>query len=110
MADVRPENPADLQKLVALARYPRVFVKISHAWSVSRDPYPYADAFAQIKRLVDAFGPKRLMWGTDWPISRPMVSYADIVRLYRDHLDFLSPRDRAQILGRTVQEVWPFGL
>jgi predicted TIM-barrel fold metal-dependent hydrolase len=110
MADIGPGRPADLALLLALARYPRVFVKISHLWSLSRGPYPYADMTDQLKRLVAAFGPKRLMWGTDWPVSTPYLGYGDIVALYRDHLDFLSPADRAQILGRTVQEVWPFGL
>jgi predicted TIM-barrel fold metal-dependent hydrolase len=110
MADIGPSKPADLALLLALARYPRVFVKISHLWSLSRGAYPYADMTDQLKRLVAAFGPKRLMWGTDWPISAPVRGYGDIVALYRDHLDFLSPADRSQILGRTVQEVWPFGL
>ncbi|MDO6413000.1 amidohydrolase family protein [Sphingomonas sp. BIUV-7] len=110
MADIAPDRGDDLARLVALARYPRVFVKISHLWSLSRGPYPYDDMTRQLKRLIDAFGPKRLMWGTDWPVSAPFRDYADIVALYRDHLDFLSPDERAQILGRTVQEVWPFGL
>ncbi|WP_216599873.1 amidohydrolase [Sphingomonas sp. AP4-R1] len=110
MADIRPDRPDDLRLLLALARYPRVFVKISHLWSLSRAPYPYADMTDPLKRLVAAFGPKRLMWGTDWPVSLPYRGYADIVALYRDHLDWLPPEDRAQILGKTVQEVWPFGL
>jgi predicted TIM-barrel fold metal-dependent hydrolase len=110
MADIGPGKAADLASLLALARYPRVFVKISHLWSLSRAPYPYADMTDQLKRLFAAFGPKRLMWGTDWPVSAPFRGYGDLVALYRDHLDWLSPADRAQILGRTVQEVWPFGL
>jgi L-fuconolactonase len=87
-----------------------VFVKISHIWSLSQQPFPYRDADAQIKRLYDTFGPKRLMWGTDWPISLKQLPYDKAVALYRDRLDFLPARDREQILSKTVQEVWPFGL
>jgi predicted TIM-barrel fold metal-dependent hydrolase len=110
MADSPLEQPAELNKLLALARYPRVFVKISHPWSLSKMPYPYPDAMAQIKRLRDSFGAARLMWGTDWPISLKELPYARAVALYRDHLDWMTPTERGQVLSGTVQTVWPFGL
>lgn len=110
MADCPLGEPDKLNLLLALARYPRVFVKISHLWSLSAKPYPYADTIPQIKSLCQSFGPKRLMWGTDWPISLKQLPYAQAVALYRDHLDFLSLEDHNQILYKTVQRVWPFGL
>jgi L-fuconolactonase len=110
MADSPPDQPAQLEMLLALARYPRVFVKISHAWSLSKQPYPYPDAMAQIKRLRDGFGAGRLMWGTDWPVSLKELTYAKAVELYRDHLEWMTERERTEVLSRTVQKVWPFGL
>jgi L-fuconolactonase len=110
MADCPLDRPDQLQMLLALARYPKVFVKISHMWSLSRQPFPYRNAAAQVKRLYDTFGPKRLMWGTDWPISLKQLPYNKAVALFRDHLDFLPSNDREQILSKTVQQVWPFGL
>jgi L-fuconolactonase len=110
MADCPLDRPDQLQLLLDLARYPRVYVKISHIWSLSKQPYPYPDAIAQVKRLHKTFGATRLMWGTDWPISLKQLPYEKAVALYRDHLDFLPGNDREQILTRTVQQVWPFGL
>jgi predicted TIM-barrel fold metal-dependent hydrolase len=110
MADCPLDRPDQLQLLLALSRYPKVYVKISHMWLLSQQPFPYRDADAQVKHLYDTFGPKRLMWGTDWPISLKQLSYAQAVALYRDHLDFLPSKDREQILSKTVQQVWPFGL
>jgi predicted TIM-barrel fold metal-dependent hydrolase len=110
MADCPLGDPAKLDLLLALAKYPKVFVKASHMWSLSAQPYPYADAMAQVQRLNQAFGPTRLMAGTDYPISLPKQSYAQTVALYRDHMPFLSPADHAQILSKTVQLVWPFGI
>lgn len=110
MADTPLDHPEQLDLLLALARYPKVFVKISHAWSLSAQPYPYVDAIAQIQRLYKTFGAKRLMAGTDWPISLPKQSYAQTVAFYRDHLSFLPPEDHVQILSKTVQEVWPFDI
>lgn len=110
MADCPVNRPDLLELLLALARYPRLFVKISHMWSLSHQPYPYLDAQEMVKRLYDRFGPERLMAGTDWPIAPELLSYAQRIALYRDHLSFLSPRDREWIVYRTVQRVWPFGL
>src|SRR5262245_12663418 len=36
MASSPLDKPVELEKLIALKRYPRAFVKISHAWSLSR--------------------------------------------------------------------------
>jgi len=32
------------------------------------------------------------------------------VELYRDHLAWMTERERAEVLSATVQKVWPFGL
>lgn len=110
MADTPLDQPEQLDLLLALAQYPHVFVKISHMWSLSRQAYPYPDAAVQVKKLYDVFGAKRLMAGTDWPISLPKQSYAQTVALYRDHFDFIPAQDHAQIFSKTVQMVWPFGV
>jgi predicted TIM-barrel fold metal-dependent hydrolase len=110
MADCPINQPDKLNLLLALARYSRVFVKISHLWSLSAKPYPYTDTIPQITALVEAFGASRLMGGTDWPISLKQAPYAKIVALYRDHLGFLSTQDRTEILYQTVQRVWPFAI
>lgn len=110
MADSPPDHPEQLDLLLALERYPHVFVKISHSWSLSTQPYPFPDAIAQIQRLYKTFGAKRLMAGTDWPVSLKQVTYAQAVAFYRDHLGFMTPQDHHQVLFKTVQSVWPFGL
>ena len=108
MADSPLDKPAELEKLIALKRYPKVFVKVSHAWSLSKQSYPYADSQAQIRRLYDAFGPRRLMWGTDWPLVEGFCGYAKALALVRDELKFLNDEDKRWMLGRTVERVWPF--
>ncbi|MDQ6705761.1 MAG: amidohydrolase, partial [Acidobacteriota bacterium] len=109
MADSPLDRPDELKKLQALERYPKVFVKVSHAWTVSKQPYPYKDAQVQIKRLYDTFGPKRLMWGTDWPLVENYCGYAKALRLVKDEMSFLNEEDKNWMLGRTVERVWPFG-
>jgi L-fuconolactonase len=109
MADSPLDHPEQLELLLTLQRYPKVFVKISDMWSLSKTAYPYPDAAKQVKRLYDKFGAARLMWATSWPVSLKKLPYDKAVALFRDHLDFLCCEDRRQILYKTVQTVWPFG-
>jgi len=105
MADCPPGDPG-LEHLLALARYPRVFVKVSHTWSISRQAYPYADAQAQVKEVYDAFGPQRLMWGTDWPLVEGYCGYGGALRLVRDEMHFLNAEDKEWMLSWTVSRVF----
>ncbi len=108
MADSPIERPDELEKLLALARYPRIYVKLSHLWSLSHEGYPYRDTHEQVRRLYDAFGPRRLMWATDWPGVEEYCGYARALALYRDEIKFFSDEDRRWILGGTALRLWPF--
>lgn len=108
MADCPIDQPQELEKLIALARYPRVFVKISHMWSISRQAYPWLDAQEYARRLYDVFGPQRLMWGTDWPVCKGWTTYDKTLSVVRDDMKFLNEDDKSWILSKTVQRVWPF--
>jgi L-fuconolactonase len=106
MADTPLDQPEQLGYLLGLAGFPNVYVKISHLWSLSRQAYPYHDSFAMLRKVYDAFGAGRLMWGSDHPVCLPYLSYGQAVALYRDHLDFMPQRDRDEILHGTAQRVW----
>lgn len=107
MADCPVDDAQGFERLRSLARYPNVYVKISHPWSLSKMAYPYPDVQAMIARLRDAYGAGRLMWGTDWPIRPELLSYERRVALYRDGLPFLSAKERREVLVGTVDRVWP---
>ncbi|HTE84203.1 MAG TPA: amidohydrolase family protein [Dehalococcoidia bacterium] len=104
---VGSEHPADQERVLALAAHPRVHVKVSCVPNYSAAPYPHRDIQPYLRRLYDAFGPRRLFWGAD--ITRLEGSYGDCVRLFREGLDFLSTEDREWILGRALAEAlnWP---
>ena len=96
------------EKLLALRRFPRLFVKISHTWTLSAQPYPYLDSQEQVRRIYDAFGPKRLIAGTDWPLVEKFCTYGQAVDIARQRIAFLSAEDRRWICGLTALQVWPF--
>jgi predicted TIM-barrel fold metal-dependent hydrolase len=108
MADCPIDQPAELEKLIALRRYPKVFVKISHTWSISKQPYPWLDAQEYVKRLHHAYGPQRLMWATDWPIIEGYSTYPKALSVVREEMKFLSADDLRWMLNKTIERVWPF--
>jgi len=109
MADCPVDQPAELEKLIELKRYPKVFVKISHTWSLSKQPYPWPDSQEHVKRLHAAFGPQRLMWATDWPIVENTSTYERALTVVRDEMKFLNAEDKSWMLSKTIERVWPFG-
>jgi predicted TIM-barrel fold metal-dependent hydrolase len=108
MADCPLNEPKELEKLLALRRFPKLYVKISHSWSLSSQAYPYLDSQRQIKALYDAFGPKRLMAGTDWPLVEKYCTYAQAIDIARKRIEFLNVEDKRWICGLTAEQVWPF--
>ena len=100
------EDPwADLPKLLALAQYDNVRVKISGACTLSREPYPYNDIWDPVLRIIDAFGIDRCMWGTDWTRTSGMLTYEQGVASFRDSTP-LSDSDKVKLMGGTLEKVY----
>ena len=109
MADCQPDDAVGVQRLLDMARYPGVYVKLSHTWGISRESYPWRDAHDLVKRVYDTFGAKRLMWATDWPVClNSNAAYAQTLTVVRDEMDFFSPEDLEWIMGKTTLTLWPF--
>ena len=101
-----PAQPfADLPKLLELAAYDNVVVKITGACTLSHEPFPYDDLWDPLGRIFDAFGFERCMWGTDWTRAVALLTYEKGVEAFRA-ADRLSDGDRAALMGGTLQRVY----
>jgi L-fuconolactonase len=104
-----PAQPfADLPKLLALAAHNNVAVKISGACTLSHEAFPYRDIWDPLRRVFDAFGFDRCMWGTDWTRAVGMLTYQQGVDAFRVS-DWLSGEERAALMGETLSRIynWP---
>ena len=109
IADCQPDNPRDIQKVLDLARFPRVLVKISHTWGLSRESYPWRDTYGLVKQVHQAFGAKRLMWATDWPVCLDQgATYAQTLTVIRDEMKIFNQEELTWVLGKTVLGLWNF--
>ena len=98
---------AALDEVLALARYPNVAVKPSALPCYTSEKYPFPGLHRRIRRVYDAFGARRMLWGTDY--SRLPCPYRQAITLYTEELDFLSSEDKEWIMGRAAAEWlgWP---
>ena len=93
--------------LVALARHGNVTCKLSglvteaawQSWQRS-DFTPYLEA------ALDAFGPERLMFGSDWPVCLLAAEYADVAGIVSDFVSRLSRAEQEAILGGTARRFY----
>lgn len=100
-----PDYPSS-RHVFALAERPNVYLKVSNHVLSSRAPWPWRDLHDYQARLLDLYGPRRLMWGSNWPVDTPGLGYAERLEAVRDHLPGLSDDERAWILGRTAFSLW----
>lgn len=91
-----------LDKLLALAARPNVAVKASALPCYTGEAYPYPGLRPHVVRVFEAFGPRRMFWGTDQ--TRSPVDYRQGVELFTEHMPFLAAGDLEWIMGRGVCE------
>ena len=72
-------------------------------WSIA-DLRPYFNV------ALEAFGPTRLLFGTDWPVCVLAADYARVVSTTRELIDELSASEQAAILGGNAARVYQLKL
>ena len=87
---------------VAFARHPNVSVKMSSIPPKSSEPYPFRDMTPHLRRVFDAFGPRRVFWGTDVTGSFTKFTYRQRVTHFTETLDFLTEDDKDWVMGRAI--------
>lgn len=97
--------------LAATAGHPNVFAKMSglstaadwNTWTAS-DLQPYVDV------ALELFGPERVMFGGDWPVSLHAGDYATVIAAARANVAGLSPGEQEQVWGRTAARFYQLAL
>lgn len=95
------------QNLRELARRENVYCKVSglvteadfRAWTEAQ-LQPYLEA------ALEAFGPARLMFGTDWPVCLVACSYRRWYEAICSFAASLSPEEKANLFGRTAARAY----
>ncbi|MCA9194843.1 MAG: amidohydrolase [Planctomycetales bacterium] len=100
-------EPDRLDELCGLARFPQVYVKTSAFYALGKKQPPYHDLLPMVKKLLDAFGPERLMWASDCPYQvQGMHTYQASIDLILKDSEFLSTSDKKWLLRDTAQKLF----
>jgi predicted TIM-barrel fold metal-dependent hydrolase len=91
---------AHLPDLLALAKYPNVAIKATGAPSYSSEAYPYRNIHKYLEQIFDAFGPKRMFWGTD--ITRMPCSWRQCITMFTEELPWLKGESLELVMGRAL--------
>jgi predicted TIM-barrel fold metal-dependent hydrolase len=99
------DKAAMTMALESLAQLPNAYLRVS---STSLGPYANLTATEQelFRRVIEAFTPRRVMWGSNFPSSR-VGGYLGQVQLGQTALPWLSDDDRRWIMGATAHQLWP---
>jgi L-fuconolactonase len=98
----------------AMAALPNTVCKLSGV--LSEPPQAEAAAGDNVSHLIPcyetvlaAFGPDRMMFGSDWPVCTLSASYAEVVEAARALTSALSPIERTAIFSGTARRIYRLG-
>jgi L-fuconolactonase len=89
-----------------LAAEPNVYCKLSGMVTEAGPHWTVAALRRYAGVVLDAFGPSRVMFGTDWPVCLLAASYADVVSAARELTAELAPDEQAQVFGGTAARAY----
>ncbi|MCH8869460.1 MAG: amidohydrolase [Chloroflexi bacterium] len=105
---------AQFKKAMALANHPNTYLKVGGLGEISTRPsvllpeFRFDDTPPLIEMAYDAFGPRRMMWGSDYPPVSGREGYRNALQGVMGHAAFAREIDREWVMGKTAVEV--FGL
>lgn len=93
--------------ITELAKFPNVYCKLSgmvteaawNHWSVE-DFKPY------IETVINVFGTKRIMFGSDWPVCLLSASYEDVLSIMDCYLQQFSEDEKKQVMGENAIKIY----
>ncbi len=99
-------TPAEHAVVIGWSKLPNTIIKLSSLPQL--DQYPHREPGPVIRKLTEAFGPERTIYGGGFSASTTGASY----RAYRErllgYLNHLSAAEQAQILGGTATRLFGF--
>jgi len=98
-------TPEEFEGILRLAKLPQVRMKYSGVNYSSKEPFPHKDAIPLVRRVWDAFGPDRLIWGV---LGSNAKEFERQVQLFDQMFGFASESDRAKIRGQNAVKLYGF--
>lgn len=107
---VTADGPAGaaLREIVTSASQPNIHIKLSgfHYAAPVGWEYPHTPSAFIVRALYESFGPRRLHWGSDYPVVRWAMTYRQSLEVVRTHCAEIIPTaDMEQVLGGSLHDL-----
>ncbi len=102
-----PLYEVTLSRILELARHPNLYAKVTFLPWGSAEQSPFGDMQDACKRVIEAYGPERCLWGSNFPTElwAPKATYAEHLRIFKQELG-LTQAEQNAILGGTAARLW----
>jgi len=95
------------ENIATLAERENVYCKISGlVTEADQETWTEDDLKPYLETVLTAFGPERLMFGSDWPVCLVASAYEKWYRVVSSFVSTLSPSEQERILGGTAIEAY----
>ena len=95
-----------LRGMESAAALPNVVCKISGLLTVAELPWKAAPIRPFVQHALAVFGPQRLMFGSEWPIRLPDVTWKESLAAFTQSIGAHTMEVREQLLGGTAAEFY----
>jgi L-fuconolactonase len=104
---VDPPDAQARRAVLAASAAPNIHIKLSGFGFAVREGwnFPQAATHDLVRALYQQFGPLRLCWGSDYPVSQRYMTYRQSLEVVRTHCQFIEAHDMSQILGGNLQNL-----
>ena len=95
------------EDIFSLAKHDSVMCKISgmvteadwHKWK-------YEDLLRYMEIVLEAFGPNRLMFGSDWPVCLLAAEYKNVINIVERFIEKLTSDEQNKIMGGNAEKFY----
>ena len=93
--------------IARLAGYPNVWCKLSGmVTEADTESWTYEALLPYMEVVMNAFGPERILLGSDWPVCRLAGEYSEVLNVVHEFIKSLKNSDQEKILYRNAVDCY----
>lgn len=97
--------------IIQLAAYPHIWCKLSGMVTEANwENWSYEELFPYMEVVLEAFGPERIILGSDWPVCRLAGEYSEVMSMVLKFIESMDERDQAKIMYQNAIDCYQLKL
>lgn len=94
-------------RMAAASTYPNVYCKLSGMVTEAHwKDWKKDDFFPFMDEVFEAFGPERILYGSDWPVCLLAAGYDEQLSIVTDYISRLTKEEKEGVMGRNAKRFY----